>query len=216
MEFHYDVIHKNFEGRYHLLYSDTDSLVYCIYHHDIYEWIKNNTKYFDLSDSLRPDMKNTENNKVVLKMKDELRSLVMKAWLALNPKVYSFNCQAIQDKHEKQLKDKLVDVQVEKGKSLVYRVIDKTGKDEEHQLILKNKKTLKGVSKAVVKNEITHEDYEKVYETNEPLKKHVTSLRSFNHNVVTYRAEKVALTSFYDKMCMTDANTCVPFGYIPK
>ena len=68
MEFHYDVIHKNFEGRYHLLYSDTDSLVYCIYHHDIYDWIKNNTKYFDLSDSLRPDMKNTENNKVVLKM----------------------------------------------------------------------------------------------------------------------------------------------------
>jgi len=147
---------------------------------------------------------------------DELRSLVMKAWLALNPKVYSFNCQAIQDKHEKQLKDKLIDVQVEKGKSLVYRVIDKTGKDEEHQLILKNKKTLKGVSKAVVENEIAHDHYEKVYETNEPLKRHVTSLRSFNHNVVTYRAEKVALTSFYDKMRITDANTCVPVGYIPK
>ena len=150
-------------------------------------------------------------------MKDELRSLVMKAWLALNPKVYSFNCQAIQDQHEKQMKETLVDVPVNKNiKSRVYRVIDMTGKDEEHQLILKNKKTLKSVSTAIVKNEITHEDYEKVYETNEPLKKHVTSLRSFNHNVVTYRAEKVALTSFYDKMCMTDANTCVPFGYIPK
>ena len=98
----------------------------------------------------------------------------------------------------------------------VYRVIDKTGKDEEHQLILKNKKTLKGVSKAVVKNEITHADYERVYETNEPLKKHVTSLGSFNHNVVTDKAKKVALTSFYDKMHMVDANTCVPFGYIPK
>ena len=114
------------------------------------------------------------------------------------------------------MKDKLVEVQVEKGNSLVYKVTDKTGKDEEHQLILKNKKTLKGVSKAVVKNEITHADYERVYEANEPLEKHVTSLRSFNHNVVTYKAEKVALTSFYDKMCMTDANTCVPFGYIPK
>ena len=114
------------------------------------------------------------------------------------------------------MKDKLVDVQVEKGNSLVYKVIDKTGKDEEHQLILKNKKTLKGVSKAVVENEIAHEHYEKVYETNEPLKRHVTSLRSFNHNVVTYRAEKVALTPFYDKMHMVDSNTCVPFGYIPK
>ena len=98
----------------------------------------------------------------------------------------------------------------------MYKVIDKTGKDEEHQLILTNKKSLKGVSKSVVKNEITHEDYEQVLKDNEPLKRHVTSLRSFNHNVVTYRAEKVALTSFYDKMCMTDANTCVPFGYIPK
>ena len=87
-------------------------------------------------------MKNTENNQVVLKMKDELRSLVMKARLALNPKVYSFNCQAVQHKHEKQMKDKLVDVQVEKGNSLVYKVIDKTGKDEEHQLILKTMKTL--------------------------------------------------------------------------
>ena len=83
-------------------------------------------------------------------------------------------------------------------------------------MILQNKKTLKGVSKAVVKNEITHKDYEKVYETNEPLKKMVTSIRSFNHNVVTYKAKKVALTSFYDKMYMSDANTCVPFGYIPK
>jgi len=82
--------------------------------------------------------------------------------------------------------------------------------------LIKNKKTLKGVSKCVVKNEITHADYEEVLKTNEPLKRHVTSLRSFNHNVVTYRAEKVALTSFYDKMCMTDANTCVPFGYIKK
>ena len=87
-------------------------MVHCIQHHDIYEWIKSNTKYFDLSDSLRPDMKNTENNKVVKKMKYELLSLVMKALLALNPKVYSFNCQAIQDKHEQMMKDKLADVQV--------------------------------------------------------------------------------------------------------
>ena len=35
-EFHYDGTHKNFEGIYHLLYSGTDSLVYCTQHHDIY------------------------------------------------------------------------------------------------------------------------------------------------------------------------------------
>ena len=40
MDFHYNTIHKNFEGRYNLLYSNTDSVVYQIKHDDIYEWIK--------------------------------------------------------------------------------------------------------------------------------------------------------------------------------
>ena len=57
MEFHYDVIHENFKDKYNLIYSDTDSLVYSIQHHDIYEWIKNNNQHVDLSDSLRPDFK---------------------------------------------------------------------------------------------------------------------------------------------------------------
>ena len=83
-------------------------------------------------------------------------------------------------------------------------------------MILKNKKTLKGVSKCVVKNEITRGDYKQVFNANIQLKENVTSIRSFNHNVVTFRAEQVALTYFYDKMCMTDANTCVLFGYIKQ
>ena len=40
MKFHYDVIHRSFEGRYNLIYSDTDSLVYNIQHDNIYQWIK--------------------------------------------------------------------------------------------------------------------------------------------------------------------------------
>jgi hypothetical protein len=39
MKFVYEVIHSNLEGRYTLLYSDTDSLVIDIKHHDVYEWI---------------------------------------------------------------------------------------------------------------------------------------------------------------------------------
>ena len=76
---------------------------------------------------------------------------VMKAWLAQNPKVYSFNCQAIQDQHEQLLKDKKADVYVEQGKPQVDQVKHNTGSEEEHQLIMKNKKTLKGVSRAVAK-----------------------------------------------------------------
>ena len=101
-------------------------------------------------------MKDTENNKVVGKFKDELNSLLMTDFIALNPKVYSFNYQTMKEK----------------------------------QIVYENKRILKGVSKAVVKNEITYQDYEQVHKDNIPIKRNVTSIRSFNHNVVTFRTEK--------------------------
>ena len=104
----------------------------------------------------------------------------MKDCVALNPKVYGLSYQtrekinsiSEEEKHEKMMKDKLIDIQVEKGKPEFYKAISKTGEaTEEHELRFKNKKTLKGVSKAVVKNEITHQDYEKVHKDNKPIKK---------------------------------------------
>jgi hypothetical protein len=61
MDFHYNVIHKEFEGKYYLIYSDTDSLVYDIQHDDIYDWIEKHKQHFDLSGSLRYDLKDTSN-----------------------------------------------------------------------------------------------------------------------------------------------------------
>ena len=40
MKFHYEVIHKEHAGRYNIIYSDTDSIVYSLYIEDTYEWIK--------------------------------------------------------------------------------------------------------------------------------------------------------------------------------
>ena len=73
---------------------------------------------------------------------------------------------------------------------------------------------MKGVSKATVKKETSHDDYLKVLEDNEAEKRYVCSLRSFNHELFTFVQEKVALTSYYDKMLMLDYNTCAPFGYV--
>ena len=42
MKFHYNVMHKNFENNYNLIYSDTNSLIYSINHEDISEWIMQN------------------------------------------------------------------------------------------------------------------------------------------------------------------------------
>ena len=65
MEFHYDVMQKHFKGKHKVIYQYTDSLVYKIENPDIYDWIKTNKEHFDLSDSLRPDMKSNDNIKAV-------------------------------------------------------------------------------------------------------------------------------------------------------
>ena len=162
MDFHYNIIEKNFKDKYNLIYSDTDSLVYNIQHDDIYRWITENNKHFDLSDSIRTDLKDNSNKKVLGKFKDELNTLIMTEFIALNPKVYSINHQTL---------------------------------DEFNNVDIKNKKTLKGISKTVVKNEINHEDYVKVLETDKPEIRKVMGFRSYNHEVFTYFTPKIALSS---------------------
>ena len=104
-------------------------------------------------------------------MKDELNSVPMKEFIALNPKVYSFR--------------------------------------SEHE----NVKKLKGISKVVVKKEITHEDYKIVLETGKSIDKEVTSIRSINHDLFTLKQVKTSLTAYSDKLYMIDNNNCVPYGY---
>ena len=180
MDFHYNTIHESFGNDYNLIYSDTDSLVYSIKHPDIYEWIKENKNHFDLSDSIRTDLKDNTNKKVLGKFKDEMNTLLMTEFMSLNPKVYSIKYQTL---------------------------------NEFNQVQIKNKKTLKGVSKVVVKNEIKHDDYVHVLNTDEKVCRNVMSIGSFRHQIYSYSRTKVALTNFYDKMVMTDAFNCVPFGY---
>jgi len=108
MKFHYDVMEKHFPGLYNLLYSDTDSYVYNIINPDIYEWIKKNKQYFDLSESKRDDLKDDENKKKLGCFKDEANSLLITEFIALNPKVYSFkyydSLDATETKNKKTLK----------------------------------------------------------------------------------------------------------------
>ena len=78
MNFHYNVIQHRFPNKHNLCYTDTDSMKYLIEHEDAYEWIKNNRDAFDLSDSLRADLKDNTNKKVLGKFKDEMRSLMIK------------------------------------------------------------------------------------------------------------------------------------------
>ena len=100
MRFHYEVIHKNFEGRYNLIYTDTDSLVYAINHHDIYNWISQHREHFDLSDSKRPELQDDTNKKVSGCFKCETNSLVIKGFIALSPKSYAYSYQTVEETTE--------------------------------------------------------------------------------------------------------------------
>ena len=50
-----------------------------------------------------------------------------------------------------------------------------------------NTKKCKGVSKTVVKNHITHNDYVEVLKTNKSISREIVSIRSFNHQLYTYK-----------------------------
>ena len=144
-------------------------------------------------------MKDNTNKKVVGVFKEELQLLLMKEFTALNPTIYSY------------IKATLEELACYHPELYKY---DKNNVDK--SLMEVNTKKLKGVSKVVVKNEITHEDYNNVIETNEVIKRDVISIRSFNHQIYTNKMTKVALTSYYDKMKMINEIDCVPFGYMEK
>ena len=46
------------------------------------------------------------------------------------------------------------------------------------------------------------------------MKREITSIRSYKHQIYTIKENKVALTSYYDKMKLIDGNTCIPYGYL--
>ena len=64
-DFHYEEIRKQIKGQYHLIYSDTDSLVYSIQRDDIDEWIKQNQHHLDVLDWLRLYLNDNSNTKVL-------------------------------------------------------------------------------------------------------------------------------------------------------
>jgi hypothetical protein len=109
LEFHYNVIEKHFKSNYTLPYGDTASFVYNIKHPDIYEWIKEHKKHFELSDYKREDMQDDTHKKKLGRFKDELNGMVMSEFFGLNPKSYAFQYQNIEKQKAKGVSKAVVD-----------------------------------------------------------------------------------------------------------
>ena len=71
MDFHYNVIEKQFSGRYILCYTDTDSLIYKFINVDVFDDVMTpNKDWFDLTKMKRRHLKDDTNDGVLGKFKD--------------------------------------------------------------------------------------------------------------------------------------------------
>ena len=80
---------------------------------------KSNKQYFDLSESLRPDLHDNTNKKALNKMKDEAHSLLITEYNAPAPKSYSYLYQSVDEYNKIQIKNKIAQQGIPKA------VIDK-------------------------------------------------------------------------------------------
>ena len=78
----------------------------------------------------------------------------------------------------------------------------------------KNTKKAKGVSKTVLKHEITHDDYNNVVSNLKNIDKNIISIRSFKHQLYTIEQKKTCLSCFYDKGQLLDNINISPYGYL--
>ena len=106
-EFHYDYMKKKYsEENLKLLYMDTDSLVYRIEMEDFYKDIAKDVEArFDTSgyEPSRP-LPIGKNKKVIGLIKDELGGKIMKEFICLRPKMYSYRDEGSEPKKCKGIK----------------------------------------------------------------------------------------------------------------
>jgi len=90
-DFHYSFVQRRYGDKATLLFTDTDSLTYCIETADVYADMLEDLGRFDTSDYPRDHKCFSEvNKKVVLKMKDESNGVPIRAFVGLRAKMYCF------------------------------------------------------------------------------------------------------------------------------
>ena len=105
-DFHYNVMKKIFGPRIHLLYTDTDSLMYEIESEDVYEELSPYVAtYFDTSNyPTTHNLFNSGNKKIPGFFKDETASAPIKEFVGLRSKMYSFIVQQDSPADQKEVK----------------------------------------------------------------------------------------------------------------
>ena len=105
-EFHYDYMIPKYGDKLKLCYIDTDSFVYDIVTKDFYKDIAGDVeKRFDTSGYLDRPLPIGLNIKVIVLMKDELGGKIMREFVFLRPKSYSYKLRTRKPKNAKELRN---------------------------------------------------------------------------------------------------------------
>ena len=130
-DFHYNYIKEKYPNRLSkLLFTDTDSLTYSIQTDDLYEDMYRDKHLFDFPDYSNDDpYMNQENEKVIGKMKDEMKGILIREFIGLRAKMYSV------------LKDRGDKIEVKKAKGVKKYVIKKDIKHQNYKDCLLNRET---------------------------------------------------------------------------
>ena len=78
----------------------------------------------------------------------------------------------------------------------------------------KGGKTVKGIKKNVIKNDLKHEDYKNVLLNNKQLHHKMKAIRSQKHQLESYEINKISLSCFDDKRYINnDGITSYAYGH---
>ena len=176
-DFHYKYIKPKYGSKAKLLFTDTDSFIYEIQTEDFYKDISGDVRdRFDTSDypEGHPSGIPTGINKKVLGMfKDETAGKIIKEFVGLRAKMYSYK--------------------MEEGKE---------------------NKRCKGIKKAVIEKNITHENYKTCLETGKEQLRRQNMIRSYEHILYTEEVNKIALSAADDKRyLLKDSYNTLAWGH---
>ena len=179
-DFLYNYIKIKYGACAQVLFSDTDSLCIDVTTEDVYRDMEKDQELFNLSDYPQSHfLFNTNNKKVLGKMKDENSGKIMNSFIGLKPKLYSFTCEV--------------------------RQVDKNG---DMQCTGEECKRAKGVNKAVVQSKLRHELYKECLFKRECRMESMLSFRSYSHRLYTISLNKTSLNPFDDKRYILDDGRC--------
>jgi len=128
-DFHYDHIKNKYNEKAQLLFTDTDSLCYCIHTKDVYADMKKNKHLFDTSNyPEQHKLYSAKNKKVLGKIKDETAGKPIVEFVGLRAKLYVFKT--------------LENEEVKKAKGVKKQVIQQTINIEDYKRALFEKETI--------------------------------------------------------------------------